>query len=415
MKKLFLISIFALAIFNFSFANATVDTFDYANDAALTTVWAVSGDDITAGGNAAITTSLAEKKEGTAAMKVAWHYSGTPWTAIQVVKNYPAGINLSTAKRFSIWINADDAAVANTYYYIRFVSSHGNAIRYLEFPIVASGWRKVDFNLTDLDLDIWVGYGVSDCPNINKITQIQLVMQHNGDSTPAGDAVFYFDDFEILDTPYVANNAGNEVSVSQIDGFNYASDAALESVWTATAANTGFICDIGTTTALKVEGSSAMQLKQYFVSMWENNQVYKTFSPAIDMTDVKFLQLWVSGQAVFPADSAFYPMIYLIDAAGNSAWAPFQLAAHDGEWSCLWFDFNIDSDGATGSSNAQFWQNDWDNGGDVDITQISKIGFFSQDNDYPANPPYWATIVLDDFGYGYLKTLSAKNTWSIYE
>lgn len=404
MKTISTLIVTLLCIVAVSYVSAVqLEGFNYATDGEAQAEWVVGGNDSGMGGSATVTTSLTEKKEGISSVKFDYSYSGNQWYEMSMMKTLTAPIDLSAVKKFTMWVYMDGTASADLLWYIRFYTSNGYTWRYVDWNVYnQTGWMQMTFAPDDMETDRWV-YGASgsflDCPVINEVTKIQIILQQRDGVSVAGTATYYFDDLQYETTnPNIADDT--------IEDFNYTDTPSLQAVW-STFAPAGFSIAISRTDQSQ-EGSASMEIAYHIENYWQNVVCTKTFDTNVDMSLIDYFKIWVYGD---PAIAVEKPVMLftLEDANVNRVWAHLRSGLKEAKWVCYYIPFAIDP----GDGSALFKQDAWDGGGDCDISQIKKIGLFTQGSE--SGHAYDFTVRVDLITKGYTYSTDAQHSWELYE
>lgn len=396
-KNILLISLLGIVMVSFSFATQ-IESFDYASDGEIQAAWIVAGNDIGVG-SATVYTSLSDKQEGTGAAKFVYNYSGRQWYEAYMRKNLTTPIDLSEAKRFSFWINVegDDLARDNVFWYLRFYTPNNHVWRYVDWVgLGAAGWKQMNFSALAMEPDRWVSgswgaYG--DSAIISQVTAIQILLQQKaGIPATPGTATVYFDDMQY----YTDNPAMGQTA---IDRFNYADNSSLQAEWLVTIPTDtpGFVLAVSTSSNM-VEGSTSMKMDYHIVDYWRNVRCEKTLAQPTDFSNVSCFKMWVYGDYSIPTTQPLM-MLTVQDVNTCRASARIRYSLKTSMWQCLW----IQNKYAVNTSTlAPFFQDQWDSGGvfgDVDRTQILKIGLYTQGS--RQYEEYSFTCYIDDILAGF--------------
>ncbi|MBN1900867.1 hypothetical protein JW926_06015 [Candidatus Sumerlaeota bacterium] len=391
-----------------------LEGFNYDTDGEAQTDWVVTLYSGAGSGN--VYAEKTNKTEGVSSLKAVYDYTGQTYYTMTMTKTLSTPIDLSSIKRFRISIYGDTANKDKLTWYIRFYSTTGHTIRFLDMDRLGdTGWRDVDFDLVDLTSDYWVsGYWghYGDNPDITSINKIELILEQTNLATAPGTSTVYFDNLQMFDD-------SNQIIFEAIDNFNYATEGELESVWTTktpTPPPTGFAIDIATTTALKIEGTAAMQYDYAIVDYWRNIWCEREIPAARDFSDIAFFRIWIYGD---PAISDKSPlMLFAVqDTNNNRVYANMRTALKTGKWSCYHLSFIVDDPG-TGSLDGPFRQDQYDNGGDFVIESVYKFGLNIQGSTQYES--YSSTCVIDKMELGYRGFVPEPQTstfepWALYE
>ena len=417
MKKHLIIGL-SLGVFvilcNLSFA-ALLEGFNYNTDGEAQADWVVTLYGGVGSGN--VYSEKTIKTEGIASMKAVYNYTGSLYYTMSMTKTFSTPLDLSSVKRFHISLYGDTANKDKLTWYIRFYSTTGHALRYLDQGRVGeSDWRDIDFDLVDLTSDYWVSgswghYGEN--PDLCSINKIQLILEQTDKATGPGTATVYFDNLQIF-------NDSNQIIFETIDNFNYATDGELEAVWKTklpTPPPTGFAIDIATTTAQKIEGTAAMQYDYTIVDRWRNIWCEREILQTRDFTDIAFFKIWIYGDSSIAGKSPL--MLFSVqDKSDNRVFAYIRTGLKTGKWSCYHLSFIVDDPSTSGSTEGPFFQDQWDNGGNFDITKVYKFGLNIQGS--VLSEVFSSTCVIDRMEMGYRGFVpepqtSAGNPWALYE
>ena len=401
------VRVFAVMVVCFAMAAASfaiqIEGFNYNNDSEAQAEWIVAGNDSGMGGSLQVYAEATEKQEGLSSLKFEYAYSGNQWYEMSVTKTLASPIDLSEAKKFTMWVYIDAAASADLLWYIRFYSSNGYTWRYVDWTVYdTTGWKEITFGPWNMETDRWV-YGASgsflDNPLINEIDKIQIIAQQRSGIGSGGTATFYFDDLQ-----YFTEN--DELGETVIEDFEYANDTELQAVWNVTAP-AGYSLAISRSTNA-AEGSAAMQMAYHIENYWTNVWCLKVFDTPVNMTDVDYFTFWVYGDS---GVAALHPvMLFTLEDVGiNRIWAHCRSGLKIGGWSRYYLPLDI----ATETVPAPFHQDNWDAGGVFDLSQINKIGLATQGT--VSGESYDFTVVVDQIIMGRDISLSAHEAWAIYE
>jgi len=397
---------------NFSFA-ALLEGFNYNTDGEAQADWVVTLYGGLGSGN--VYSEKTIKTEGISSMKAVYNYTGNLYYTMSMTKTLTTPLDLSAVKRFHLSLYGDTANKDKLTWYIRFYSTTGHALRYLDLGRVGeSGWRDVDFDLVELTSDYWVSglWGhYAENPDLCSINKIQLILEQTGLATGPGTATVYFDNLEIFDD-------SNQIIFETIDNFNYATDGELEAEWKTKLPTppTGFAIDISTTTSRKIEGTAAMQYSYTIADRWRNIWCEKELPETMDFTDIAFFKIWIYGDASI-ADKSPVMLFTVQDTSDNRAFADMRVGLKTGKWSCYYLSFVVD-DPATGGIEGPFFQDQWDNGGDFDIAGVYKVSLNVQGS--ILSEVFSSTCVIDRMEMGYRGIVpepqtSTRNPWALYE
>jgi hypothetical protein len=391
-----------------------LEGFNYDTDGEAQADWVVTLFGGAGSGN--VYTEKSNKTEGVSSLKAVYNYTGQLYYTMSMTKTLSTPLNISSVKRFRLSLYGDTANMDKLTWYIRFYSTTGHALRFLDLDRVGeSGWRDVDFDLVDLTSDYWVSgswghYGEN--PDITSINKIQLILEQTDKATAPGTATVYFDNLQMFDD-------SNQIVFEALDNFNYSSDGELESVWTTrlpTPPPTGFAIDIATTTALKIEGTAAMQYDYTIVDRWRNIWCEREIPETRDFTEIAFFKIWIYGD---PAISGKSPdMLFTVqDTNDNRVFANMRTALKTGKWSCYFLSFIVDDPGTSGM-DGPFLQDQYDSGGNFDITKVYKFGLNTQGS--VLSESFSSTCVIDRMEMGYRGFVpepetSVSEPWALYE
>jgi hypothetical protein len=139
-----------------------------------------------------------------------------------------------------------------------------------------------------------------------------------------------------------------------------------------------------------------------------------------DYSDVAFFKLWVYGDG---AIAGMHPVMLftLEDESQNRIWAHMRACLKASAWSCYFLEL---TPGPSDGSAGPFWQDQWDAGGDCDITKIQKVGLFTQGSVTPES--YSFACIVDNIVQGFRTTgptptpnppgyTAAGPGWTVYE
>ncbi len=393
-KKCFTLIIVICVAFAISASAAQLEGFNYADDAAAQSEWVLSFFSSTID-SGAVNTSLTDKQEGTSALKLSYTYHGNQWYYMRATKTYATPIDLSGGEKYSFWLKGDAAVNNDLLYIITFISSNNRRLRWVHWGGlgVDGNWNKVEINLTEMEQFPWDSF--TDCPVLNDVTKIEFEIQQVDGNTNSNTAVLYFDDLQFeADSPVVGFN--------ELDYFEYADDAALNAVWTKSipSSPTGFDLQLFADATAFKDGAKSMKATFTFASNWSNCWALKTYNPVQDFSAIKFIKLWVKGDPTNIGARTPTLLVYLEDSNVNRLVCKLNSALKVDGWSCYYLQLKADTDGVDATTNAPFWQDQWDGGGLCDLTLIKKIAIASQDNAGTAGPTYTFSLNFDSFAAG---------------
>ena len=392
-----------------------LEGFNYNTDGEAQAEWVITLYGGVGSGN--VYTEKTIKTEGLSSMKAVYNYTGQLYYNMRMTKTFVTPIDLSSVKRFHLSLYGDTANKDKLTWYIRFYSTTGHTIRYLDMGRVGeTGWRDVDFDLVELTSDYWTSgawghYGEN--PDLTSINKIELILEQTNLATGPGTSTVYFDNLEIFDD-------SNQIIFEAIDNFNYATEGALEAVWSTrlpTPPPTGFEIDISTTTTRKIEGTAAMQYHYTIVDRWRNIWCEREIPGPRDFTDIAFFKIWIYGDASI-SDKSPIMLFNVQDTNDNRVFANMRTALRTGKWSCYYLSFIIDNPATPGSYEGPFLQDQYDSGGNFDRTKVYKFGLNIQGS--VLSESFSSTCVIDRMEMGYRgfvpepKT-STRNPWALYE
>lgn len=390
-----------------------ISGFNYATDTDAQNDWTVgffdSGTD-----SGSIATSTADKQEGISSLKMTYNYNGNQWYYMKVTKTFSPFLDISSAKRFSMWVKGDPAANDDCLWYIRFLCANGRALRYVHGDTldVDGTWKQVSFDMIDAERDPFSGT-YTDCVTLSDIENVEIIVEQVTGNTNTGTATVYFDDLRFeTDSDYIG--------IGEIDYFEYPSSTELQAAWSVAlpTSPSGFDLQLISSTEA-AEGSKSMQMDVTLVSNWLNCWALKTYDPIIDLTDADHFIVWIKGDPTNIGTRSPIMFLYLEDDTINRVYALLNYALKKDGWTCYYLDANYDSDGEASSTNATFWQDRYDNGGECDITRIKKIALAVQDNQNPAGDTYSFSILADGLVYAVRTSgpppTSSNPAWNIYE
>lgn len=103
-----------------------------------------------------------------------YNYHGNEWYYMKITKTFPSPIDISSARRFSMWLKGDPAADGDCLWYIRFFSQNGRVFRYVHGGGLAvdGTWKQVSFDLIDMEIPIpvpppFISTTFSSIPNLH--------------------------------------------------------------------------------------------------------------------------------------------------------------------------------------------------------------------------------------------------------
>jgi len=410
MKKLMRMFLLAsLAITAGSVWGITLDNFDYANQAALDAAYPISYYDPAGGYTTQIFLSTADKAEGSAALELTLSYpTARIWHTVSVTKTFATPVDLSNAKRFSIWIKGDPnlentGGDAKCIWLTSFFGSNGAEMRYVDWDgsdITTNNWHKASWTMANIDMEEnpWGHYYLP--PNMDAVASLQLTIEIN--ENEADTTSVYFDDYEYYNTSSLVN----DVVFDDFEG--YATTSALQAAWSTAPGTAPDTVTVQLSTAQKHAGSNAMNANLFINDYWMNTHFYKEFATPINASDYHFIKFWFKGDATSVPNqtdewNAFY--IYLSDTAGS--WINHKLndSINDTTWNCYYveladqkYDFSSWSD-----IIGPFVEEYWDPAGSTsttDVSVINRLGFTYQLN-RASNPtaPLTFSVYFDDITF----------------
>jgi hypothetical protein len=410
---LFSLFITVVGLASFSYA-ITIDTFDYPTNAALTTAYAITNSDGALSSSISISTT--EKHSGTAAMQWVFNYaSGKQYQYSSLTKTLSAPLDLTNAKKFSIWVKGDPTNIPSpgthrVIWIVWLYSANGATYRYVNWDgvdISHSDWTKITWNLTNMEEYQYAFY--IDKPQLNDITQISLTMMV--DETNAGSITAYFDDWEYY-------NGDSNIGTQTLEDFNYPTNAALTTAWLTASWSAKDTVSRQLSTTYKVEGSGAINLTYNMYDAWWYMFCWKTLPTPVDMSNISYFTLWEKGDGNLAASTAAHWLnFYLEDTAGNRVASQFNSAAITTTWNCYWFQFLTGSYDTYYNPSGPFLQDPYDADeslNNFDATQVSRIGILYQlNNSDGSDLRYDLNIFVDDIVAGFSTSNPMLTTPSI--
>ena len=389
-----------------------LEGFNYANDSEAQADWTIAGNDADSNGASMnVYAEATDKQEGSSSLHVEYNYSGNAYFEMRLAKTFDTPQDLSDVQNFTFWLEGDSSVADGMIWYIRFYGDNDFVWRYVDWNGAGfSGWQQISFSPMDMEEDRWV-FGdpgsFLDHVDLTAVTKVEIIFQQTADIPESGGtANFYLDALE-FDTDY------QDVDVVTFEDFNYADTAELQSVYDTAIPSepSGFALDISSTSDA-VEGN-AMQYDYTIVEYWRNLTCLKTFDTVQDMSEVGFFKIWMKGDSTI-ADEQPVMLFVLEDANMNRCWAHLRTGLKVDDWGCYIMPLNLEDVDAELPNT--FWQDDWDEGGDCDISQIKKFGLFCQGGEEGAS--YSSSTIVDKIEMGIPYTppvLSADQTWNLYE
>lgn len=411
MKNLMrLLVIVSLVITAGSAWGVTIDDFNYADQAALQSAYTTTFTGASGDCSVTLELSTVDKVEGSGAMKVSLSYATSQiWQYVYMTKDLSTSIDLSNAKRFSIWIKGDSnlqkddpTLDAKCVLVSSIYGSTGYPIRYVNWSgseFTTSSWHKASWTITDsgVEENPWSGYGGK--PNLTNIQKLDLAIEINEYSPNS--TILYFDDFEC----YEASSLVNEEIFDDFEG--YANDSELQAAWAALPASAADTITIQLSTAEKQVGAKAMNANLFINDYWANSRIYKQTATSRDLSNARFVKFWLKGDdTTIPNKvdewNAFF--IYVTDTAGSWARATLQDAVNETAWNCYYAElavlkYNYPGWGIVGPFDEEYW----DPAGSAsvtDLTAVNGIGFTYNLN-RASNPtaPFTFNLFFDDISF----------------
>ncbi len=388
MKKVILTALAALAVAGMSFGMQILDTFDFANYGALTSVYSISGNDVST--NTATMTVAVEntiKTEGTGSVRIDYAYSGKQWYEAILRKTFatPQDFGVYNKYKFDMYV-ADSTQIQVLVPYIKIFTNSNNVYRKVWWTEpLKTGWNTVSLNLTDMEIDPWTGVKGYSGANLKGITAIDFVFQvRSYDTTnpkyiPSSPttgtwqketATFYLDNFR-------GYELSDRATTAILENFNFANDSVFNATYS-----------LGDTTALKILAHSldstsyfndkSIKLVAQVSTYWSNCESRRVLPAVQNFTSADYAKIWFKGDYSNQTTAGPLLLVALQDTTFQRAW--FRIPAQNiinGEWQALYYPIST-----TGSSQTLF-NDDWDLGDanrlkGINLAIVDKFGLYTQ-------------------------------------
>lgn len=368
-----------LCLFGGVASGAQLLSFDYADDAAAQADWTLSGD-YAAGGSLApvVTASLADKAEGSSALKIEYTHSASPYYVAYLAKAFASPVDMSSMKEITFKVKADAAVASDLWMILRFRSTNGRVCRYVSdntFPADGT-WKNVTVSLAQMNFAGWEPHDPFDHFNMAAVDQFAIGLMKNDATATAGTVNVLIDDLQFGASSTLVNEM-------LVDDFEYADEAAMKAVW---AEFNGTPADATLTYGLTTGAVGAKALTFNVANMQSNHtyQVSKDFAQPVDMSDVAYVQMWMKGTRSNPSQF----LLYLQDNTGNRVRAWIRTGMDTPVWDCYWLFFDVApvtnpanpaefygeyQDAGDGNNAVQPWHETYWDGDNLGVTDLSNI------------------------------------------
>ncbi|MEI7633714.1 MAG: hypothetical protein WCK47_05485 [bacterium] len=401
-----------------------IDGFNYADDAAAQAEWIQGGDWNSAGNvgdkSSTVTASLTDKVEGISALKIDYTYTANFYYFVGYFKTYSEPLDLSAAKKFTIWVKTGDNTAADLWFIMKLVSGNGQNFRYVSWNFTFPGgntWTKLELPLSLQGHDGWSPHNPFDNVDMKDIRNISISLMKSDGNTNPGNTSLLLDDLQ-----YETSASSGE---TVLEDFNsYADTDALLATWVPFGP--AGVLDISLSTTTSVEGKS-MACKFDNAALWTRYGAIRTFDAPVDLSTAGYLEVWAYAPTTQDPNTALF--LYFEDATVNRARVYMSSFKKAGVWACYNFVPVVapalapagkgDADGFYSeyedmnnwdSAVAVWHQDKWDAGMlvDIDWTQIKKIQLSID----PLAADDTGVYYIDKITFG--NTPSAVSDWSIY-
>lgn len=368
---------FALAVLLISsvssstFAQSTVESFEYASSDDLVAAWQGSP-------NAVVTATdkVAPTATGKMAMQVQFNFPSVEWSTEFVNgPELPEPVAIGANQYLSFRIKGDPAFTTADFknLYLYAYDDAGNFGRWGAAVPTTDAWQYFNFLASTIEKP----WNSTELPDLGRIIKFAFYQYGSQAAIESYTATIAIDELTVRDTPLSEVPTTVE---STVDAFEYATDEDLGVAWKGSA---NAIVTRSDSIAPRATGQSSMKVEFHFGSSeWATETVSGSpLASPIAIGSGQYLTFRIQGDPAFAASDFKTLYLYAYDEAGNfGRWGAPVPATSD------WELFNF---------NAANMEKPWDSPGLPDLAKIVRFSFF-QYGSQAALEPYTATIHIDE-------------------
>lgn len=349
-----------------------VETFEYADAAALQAAWTTS-----ANATVAISDQVAPLSSGTKAMTATFNFPSIAYTTeVLTGPTLATPVYIAPEQYVTFRVKGDAAFTTADFrnLYIYAYDSSGNFGRWgAEVPL-DDAWKIMNFKASDIEKP-WDSPAL---PNMTQIVKFAFFQYGSEAAIPAYTASISVDDIAIRNSPLVeAPVTSNFV----VDGFEYATVDDLLLAWTSSP-NT--VLAVDENVSPRSGGTNALNATFNFASQaWVTETIGGVaLETPVAIGTQQYISFRVKGDPAFAAANFRDLYLYAYDADGNfGRWGSPVPTTSD------WTVFNF---------SAGSMQKPWDSPALPNLGQIVRFSFFQYGSSEVPVDAYTATISIDD-------------------
>jgi hypothetical protein len=418
-KMLSLIALMGIA----ASASAVGVVVDDAENAGAYTVAVPAGETL-------VVNSSSDATQGSASIEPTYTFTAQAawYKSASAKKTFASPVDFGDMEYFSFDFKAA-AGNEKFMFIIYFEDAKGNQARFTDYTIFTNAdgtWQRKTYKISDLRKDRWASGGQP--VNLEKITSVRYHLTNQA-AVEAGSVSYQIDNVEVHNFVGIKNEV-------VVEGFEYASNAALETAWID-----GFGAPVQTLDSDAYEGSYSAAVTAEVPGKWTTRGVTHTFDVPQDYTDIKYVKVAIKGDAVLAGlDPRIQVMLQdetgqringmIWDWGGEAEWQTIIMPFADGGVE-QWVLNTSNNTWSLAYGGASAWrEDDWDDGqanraATTDLSKVKKIILaYSTQLDasvgtatYPINP----TVKYDNLVVGFdaadvpAEDPMAANGWNLYQ
>lgn len=387
-------------------AETIINSYDFANQAAVDAAFIITGNDIT--NNAAeliLSPETTIKTQGTSSLRAEYHSSGIRWFEAAFREVLSSPMDLGDLRKFKIDIYCTETTFSDLFVpYVMFYSDSNNVYRKVFAPAdyrLNQGWNTITIDVGDMTIYPWGGISKENGCNLAKITTVDFVVQNLnlGTNTSASSSskvttVYYVDNFR-------GYNKSDRTQSVILNDMEYADYAAMTTAgWYASGTTASRTVTYSPVTG-SYDGSKTLKMDYSVDFRWYNVGLNSPiFSPIQDLSSAKYIKMWLMGNTSNQTTSV--PLLQWVfrDTTGQRAASHINvISIINGNWQSLTWPIP----GETANGAPTLFQDAWDSGVGADTTLklncVNGMMLWSQTGVENGTNAY--TIYVDDLEYGY--------------